>query len=204
MGISKMLRSLRTMLTGKPLFLLNNPGKIVEAFVHNGTTYYTFVDMFQMPTVRGLQALDYYDEFNMRCTKDFLLAFVKAQREILSNAKKLDLIKLATLTKYLEERLEMIPVPDHVYRLASVMFFDKTEDPYFFDRNYAGKKIDQWKKDPEILSFFLQTPLKDLIPASTLQDVNLQSYSAAVDMINQIHLKEVLSVSSVTGMRVDM
>lgn len=204
MGIAKILQSLRSMWNGKPKFLIDHPGKIKEAFIYKGVTYYFFEDVFSLPTIRGLQALDYYDEFNMRCTREFLLQFVKAQREILSNPKKLDLVKLATFTKYLEERLEMIPVPDHVYRLASVLFFDETEDAFSFDRKKGAEKIEEWKKDPAILSFFLQTPLKNLIPVSSLEQVNLSTYSAVVEMVNKIHLTEVLSVRSVKDMKVDM
>lgn len=191
------------MWTGKPKFLREHPGKIVEAFAYNGTTYFMFSDIFQLPAIRGLQALDVFDEFNMRCDKEFLLAFVKAQREILSNPKKLDLIKLATLTKFLEERLEMLPIPDHIYKLAAVIFFDSSENPFFYDHAYAAKKIDIWKKDPEILSFFLQTPIKDLVNCSSLEQVNLSTYSAVVDMVNKMHWSEVSSVLSAKDTRSD-
>jgi hypothetical protein len=199
-----MLKILSRLFRRHPKFIEEHKGKIKEAFTYRGVVYYMFEDIFTMPTIRGLQALDYYDEFNMRCTKDFLLTFVEAQEAILSNPKKLDLIKLATLTKYLRERLEMIPVPEHVYRLASVMFFSGDEDPFFFDRQKGAEKIEEWKKDPEILAFFLQSPLKDLIPYLDSQLTNISTYSAIIDRVNEIHLKGVSSVLSEKNMKVAM
>src|SRR5688572_25875592 len=129
--------------------------KIVKAFVYQGKPYFMFEDIFSMPSIRGLQALDYYEEFNMRCTKEYLLRFSEAAEKILSNNKKIDLIGLAVLVKHLQERLKMIPVSDHIYKLASVVFFDESESPYTFDREHSKKKVELWKKDPEVLSFFL-------------------------------------------------
>lgn len=188
-------RILRSLLSKRPHFLLENVGKVKEAFVHKGTTYYMFDNIFNTPTIRGLQALDYYDEFNMRCTKEYLVKFCDAIEAILSNTKKLEMVRLAQLTTHLRERLTMIPVPDHIYRLASVVFFDGTENPYIYDREYAAKKIERWKSDPEMLTFFLQTPLKDLIPFLDLQATNIHTYSAVVQLINETHLKTVLSQS---------
>lgn len=188
----------------KPKWLRENKEKIVEAFEYQGVKYYMFDDIFTMPTVRGLQAMDFYDEFSMRCTKEFLRKYCEAIREIMSNPKRLDLTKLATITGYLEERLNMIPVPDHIFKLASVIFFDETENPYFYDRKYAERKILKWKEDPAVLSFFLQTPLKDLIPFLDLQQTNLSTYSDVVEMLNRLHLKEVLSALSEKGTKVAM
>lgn len=179
-------------------------GKITEAFKYNGRTYYMFDDIFTLPTIRGMQALDYYDEFAMRCTRDFLKAYCTAVDEILSNPKKLDLTRLATITGYLKERLDMLPVPEHIYRLASVIFFDESENPYFYDRKYAEQKIEYWKKDPEMLSFFLQTPLRDLIPFSGTQNPNSATYGGVMEMLNSLHLKEVLLASSDKNMKVVM
>lgn len=200
----KILKRLLNGLHKKPEFLVTFKGKIKEAFIYQGVKYYMYEDIFQLPTIRALQALDYYDEFSMRCTKDFLLAFVEKQEEILSNPKKLDLIQLATLTKYLRERLEMIPVQDHIFRLASVMFFDSNEDPLYFNRDYANKKIEAWKKDPAILSFFLQTPLATLIPYLDLQKASSPIYTAIVEKLNALHLKAVSSVRLAKNTKVVM
>jgi hypothetical protein len=178
--------------------------QIQEAFTHKGVKYFTFKDIFRLPTTRGLQALDYYDEFSMRCTKSYLTKVCEAFEVILSNPKKLDLITLATLVKHMRERIDMLPVPDHIYKLASVMFFDSTENPYFFDREYAQKKIDLWKKDPEVLDFFLRQPLKGLIPYLNLQEGSLHTFSVVTEAINKLHKQFLSEVLSRHDMKVDM
>lgn len=183
---------------------LQDKQKIVEAFQYNGRPYYMFDDIFQVPSIRGLQALDYYEEFNMRCTKDYLLRFTQAAEKILSDTKKLNLIHLATIVKHLQERLDMIPVSDHIMKLASVIFFDDTENPYHYDRVYSQKKIALWKEDPEVLSFFLRTPLKDLIPYLDSEKTNLLTYSGVVKELNTVHMKEVLRHLSPKVTTIDM
>lgn len=177
---------------------------IKEIFILDGVKYYTFEDIFRMPTLRGLQALDYYDEFSMRCTKEYLTYFCKACETILSDTKKLELIKLATLVKELNERLNMIPLPEHVYKLASVMFFDETENPYFYDRDYAAKKIAKWKENPGVLDFFLQQPLRDLIPYLNMDGASLHTYSVASKAITEVHRKTVSEILSLKGTTIDM
>ena len=183
---------------------LQDKQKLIKAFSYQGKDYYTFDDIFSMPSIRGLQALDFYEEFTMRCTKDYLVRFTEAMETVLSNNKKIDLIKLATLVKHLQERLKMIPVSDHIYKIASVIFFDDSENPYHFDREYNKKKIELWKKDPEVLSFFLQTPLRDLIPYLDSQGASLHTYSGIVKELNTIHFREVLKHLSPKVTTIDM
>jgi hypothetical protein len=183
---------------------LQDKQKIIKAFVYQGRSYFMFDDIFSIPSIRGLQALDYYEEFNMRCTKDYLIRWTESAEKILSDNKKINLIELATLVKHLQERLKMIPVSEHIFKIASVIFFDDSENPYVFDRKYNKKKIDLWKKDPEVLSFFLQTPLKDLIPYLDSQGASLATYSGVVKELNTIHFREVLKHLSPKITTIDM
>lgn len=183
---------------------LQDKQKIIKAFVYQGKSYFMFDDIFSIPSIRGLQALDYYEEFNMRCTKEYLTYWTESAEKILSDNKKIKLIDLATLVKHLQERLKMIPVSDHIYKIASVIFFDEFENPYHFDRDYNKKKIEFWKKDPEVLSFFLQTPLRDLIPYLDSQGASLQAYSGIVKELNTIHLREILKHLSPKVTTIDM
>jgi hypothetical protein len=179
--------------------------RIKLAFKHDGIEYFMFDDIMKIPTCRGLHALDLYDEFSMRCTKQFLVEHCTAIEKILNpGSGKLDLIGLATLTKNLRDRLTLLPIPDHIFRLAAVVFFDKSENPYVLDRKYCDEKVKRWKRDPRSLSFFLSTPLSDLIPFLELQNVNLHTYIATVENVNRVHLDKVLSTSSRKDTKVDM
>lgn len=177
-------------------FMLDGQYKIVDAFELKGIRYKMFDDTFKVPTGRGLCALTIYEEFNMRCTREYLQVHVRAVELILSDPKKININALAIIHRNLKERLDLALFPDHVYKLASVIFFDETESPYNYDYKYNNQKIEKWKQDGGTLDFFLKTPLKDLIPYSLSSDQSADSYFQVGEMIDNLHradLQEVLS-----------
>lgn len=171
-----------------------------EAFKHKGKTYYQFQDNFKMPAGRAICALAIYEELRMRCTADYLHKHIAATKAILNpENKKIKLAELAIINNNLEERLNLAPFPDHIYKLASVVFFDETESPYNYDFEYNQKKIAEWKKDGQILYFFLNMPFNDLMPFGKLSNERAQSYFNTAEMINQLHhakLQDMLSKKS--------
>lgn len=168
---------------------------IVEAFTLNGKRYFMYEDSTKVPSGRGLFALAIYEEMNQRCTRDMLKDFVRAF-EIVMNSNPVKLTVLAQLISTIKERLDMAVMPDYVYKLASVIFFDETESPISYDYQYNNKKIEEWKVSGGTLDFFMKTPLKDLIPSLQLAGGNAETYFRVAEMVNDLHhtnLQEVLS-----------
>lgn len=188
---------LRYLFRRKPKFIAMPTGeKAVEAFKFRGKTYYHFQDSAQIPAGRAMCALAIYEELKMRCNREYLEKHCRAVEIILSDPKRINIPALAILNKNLQERMSLVPFPDHIYKLASVTFFDDTENPNTYDFNYNAKKIAEWKKDPSTLHFFLQTPLKDLIPFTTSSVENAEMYfqvSEEIDKLHQTYLREQLS-----------
>jgi hypothetical protein len=177
-------------------FLSDEKFKVVEAFSLNGKKYFMYEDATKTPSGRGLCALTIYEEFNMRCTREYLTAHCRAMEILLSDPKKINIQAIAVINKNLSERLSMAVFPDHIYKLASVLFFDETESPYNYDYQYNNDKIKEWKATGGSLDFFMKTPLKDLIPALQLQGGNAGTYFQVSEMIDNLHrtdLEEVLS-----------
>lgn len=174
----------------------NSKYVIVEAFTMAGTKYFMFDDVFNIPYERGLKALVYYEEFRMRVNKEYLKLHIEAMDKILSDPSKIDIGLIAKLNNQLKERLELIIEPELLYKLASVVFFDKNEKPEAYDFNYAKKKIEFWKKNMSTQSFFLETPLATLIPFLKLSGTNIDTYSTIVDKINDIHLGSLSNILS--------
>lgn len=188
--------AIRQLFKRKSSFKTFNNETAVEAFRHNGKVYYHFTDSFKIPAGRTLCALAIYEELRMRCTRDYLEKHIKATELILSDPKKINIQAIALMNANLKERLNLVPFPDHLYKLASVTFFDETESPFSYDFAYNAKKIEEWKKDPTILDFFLQTQFSDLIPFSNTPGSNAQTYFQVSDQIDQYHrqtLQDVLS-----------
>lgn len=181
---------------------LNSKYVIKEAFTMGGRTFYMFDDVFNVPYERGLKSLVYYEEFRMRVTKEYMKMHTDAMDKLLSDPKKIDVSKMAILNKQLKERAELIVEPDMLYKLASVVFFDKNEKPWSYEFEYANKKIAFWKKHCSNQDFFLGTPLVTLIPFLKLSETNLDTYSAVVEKVNQIHygfLSDILSNNKKTS-----
>lgn len=168
---------LHKLIHGTPRFLSDTKYKIVEAFECGGITYYQFENPFNVPYQRGLSALDHYDVLRSRCDKEYLVSYSKAVKEIITDKKLLDLRKLMQITSHLEERVNMIVVPDHVYNLASVVYFDATENPAVYDYTYGQKKVQRWKKEETMKDFFLRKPITELIPYLQDSEGNIPMFS---------------------------
>lgn len=168
----------------------------VEAFRHNGKAYYHFTDSFKIPAGRAMAALAIYTEMQMRCTKDYLVKHTRAMEIILSDPKKINIGAMAIMNKNLQERLALVPFPDHIYKLASVTFFDETENISSYDFKYNEAKIEEWKQSPELMDFFLSQQLSDLIPFSSMSDPNAKMYFPVSEQIDRMHQQTILDILS--------
>jgi hypothetical protein len=173
--------------------------KITEAFTLGGTTYYWFDSQFEVPAGRQMAALAIYEEMNMRCTRDYLEMHVKAMDKILADPKRINLTYVIQLNMNLKERLELMPLPDFIYKLASVVFFDRSESEFNYDYEYNEKKIKKWKAAGGTLDFFSQRLAKDLIPSLTMPEASSRTYFQVASQIDKIHRKRLTDILSGGG-----
>jgi len=171
--------------------------RIVEAFVHNGTRYLMFENVVDVPVARMLAANGIYAEMEMRCDKEYLEAHCRAVEKLLNPSdRKINLTYIAQLNLNLKERLSLMPLPDFVYKLASVIFFDETESKYSYDFAYNEKKIAAWKKDPQTLDFFLSRLASELIPSLKPAGKSSLMYFQVAEKIDRIHQDNLTKVLS--------
>jgi hypothetical protein len=161
----------------------------------NGMKNYCMEDSDNLLAGRAFHALNFYNELSMKCTKEFLIGHTESVDKLLTDPKRIDLPKIGLLNNQLKERLELIIDSLTPYKVASVVYFDETENPYSFDYKYAFEKIERWKKE-KVSDFFLTTPLKDLIPSLLWSEENLESYMKIQKEVDQEHLKTILEVLS--------
>ncbi len=183
----------------KPLkpVLLQEKYRVIPAFSLNGIDYYQFDSAFDVPAGRAMNTLTIFEEFNMRCTADYLDKHVRATDVILSGVSgKIDLNTLRLINNNLKERLAMVQMPEHIYKLASVLFFDKTESPYSYDFAYNEKKIAAWKHAPDSLDFFLKTPFRELIPSLRLPPSGAKMFFKVADEADKLHRSDLQAVLS--------
>jgi hypothetical protein len=91
----------------------------------------------------------------------------------------------------MKERTELALDTELIYKLASIVFFDKDENTTDYDFVYNLKKIENWKKDGSG-AFFLLKPVQELLPALKDIDENLLKYSQVVEELNQQHWENIL------------
>jgi len=172
---------------------------VEKVFTIEGVNYYQFKDISKIPCMRAFVKADVFAELDMRCTRDYLIQHTKATHKLLNNSKQINITQIAQLNQQLKERLEMIYEVDIIYKIASVVFFDKTENPYEYDDLYAKEKIERFKS--YALShdgFFFETLFKSLIPTKSLSDKDLQTYMSVGKMMTQKHLENISTILSNT------
>lgn len=166
---------------------------IEEAFTMNGRTFYKYSDSFNVPYERGLKAVVFYEESRMKITYEYMQKHVEAVDKILG-ANKINVFKIKELNDILKERLTWHVDTEILYKLASIVYFEKSENPTTYDYKYNSEKIEFWKKHKTVEDFFLQAPLLELLPFLKDLEMNLKSYSEITEALNQIHSEKVSSI----------
>jgi hypothetical protein len=169
--------------------------KIVKAFEFDGKQYFQFEDVFNVAVGRGMVASEYYNEFSMRCTREFLQAHSTAVLNCINNKNGIQITELSKLTTQLKERLDLIFDVELVYKLASVIYFDENESPYNYDFKYNLEKIKKWK-ELKLSDFFLQVPMSSIIPLTGLSDQDLNVYTEVSKKVNKHHLESIFTMLS--------
>ena len=168
-------------------YLVDAKYRVIPAFSLGGTDYWMYDSALEVPTGRFFAAMGIYTEMEMNCSKDYLISHCKAMEKLLSDPKKIQLTYIMQLNVNLKERVELMPMPEYIYKLASVIFFDKSESLYSYDYDYNKLKIEKWKAAGGTLDFFSKTPLKELVPALTMPERDTQTYLTVTKMVDEIH-----------------
>lgn len=181
---------IRTRFGGPPVWQIDEGHVIEPAFISGGVQYYRLKDYFNTFSLRGLMALQVYEEWNMRMTREQLQEFISKADKVLSNPKQINIGEIAKMVEQMKERLNLImPTSEIVYKFASVAFFDKNESPYSYDPEYCKAKIQRWKEAADVSDFFIVMRLKDMIPLPTLSEADLAICLNMVDQIADAHSK---------------
>ncbi len=180
-------------------------GHIVEpVFISRGKQFYRLNDTLNTFCSRALDALSVYEEWQMRCRKDDLIAFTTAIDNILSDPKKIRIGELYQINDALKKRAEwVIPSSEIVWRFAAIAFFDENESPYKYDDKYGREKIAKWKESDDIPDFFFAKITEHIIPSPNLSDIDLTNYFKVVDLMEKKDLERILPLLSLQDRQKD-
>lgn len=170
-------------------FLLENKFKMVPAFEIGGHRYFMFESQTDAPTGRQMASLAIYNEMNMRCTRDYLDSHTKAMDKLLNPPKgqSINLTTIGQLNVNLKERLALMPMPEFIWKLGSVVFIDEHENPYTYDYAVNDEKIKFWQEAGMKIDFFSQTPLASSVPWLTELQNDSRDYTGIQKAVEKIH-----------------
>jgi len=169
---------------------------MVPAFEIGGRRYFMFDSQTDAPTGRQMASLAIYNEMNMRCTREYLELHTRAMEKLLSDPKKINVTVIGQLNVNLKERLDLMPLPEFVWKLGSVVFLDEHENPYTYDYELNEEKIKFWKGAGMSVDFFSKTPLAQSVPWLQESQNGSQDYTGIGEAVEKIHRQALTSVLS--------
>ncbi len=163
-----------------------------------GINYYSYKDPLHGAAIRQMDAQAIFMEFEQKVDKRYLQSFSEAikgikgkYKEAINEAiKKQDFIGLMqlynnqqreeeVLFKFLGQKQEHITHVDLLYKLASVKFFDASENPNKWNEVYAEQKILHWQKYEDMDAFFLRISFGSMLPSFDTSKADLRTYTKA-------------------------
>jgi hypothetical protein len=107
------------------------------------------------------------------------------ERNLSGEKGNINLVKACQIIITMRAITKMQFEPELVKRLASVVYFDETEDLRTYSREHGERKIRFWEKYDKELSFFLSSPIAELCGVKGLSPEYLLKYTREREQILQ-------------------
>jgi hypothetical protein len=146
------------------------------AFECKGKKFYRMAHEFRMPTGRYKFLDAYLLEHELRMTPKMFNDYLdKIEFDLNGKGGTINLTRIAITIHNMRTHANLLFVPDTIKKLASVVYFDDTEDLRDYDPEYGKKKIALWETDDQY-SFFLTRPIVELLNLEGISVTSLQTY----------------------------
>lgn len=131
---------------------------------------------FRMPTGRYKFFDAYLLEHDLRMTQKMFNDYLDKIEAVLNGrGGTIKLGDIHVLVHNMRTHAKLAFVPSTIKRLASVVYFDDTEDLRDYDPEYGEKKIADWETDDKY-TFFLTRPITELLNLEGISPESLQTY----------------------------
>jgi len=159
-------------------------GKILN-FKVGGKQFYRMKREVEMPYGRYKFVAAFLYEVELRMTSKTLKEYLSKLKDIITGTKgTVDLSNAYKVIWAMESRLELNFEPETARNLASVVFFDDTEDMEDFDQEYGKKKLELWDKH-KFSAFFLTKPMDELLGVRGISEDILKTYTKEAQEITE-------------------
>lgn len=166
------------------------------AFECKGKKYYRMAHEFRLPAGRYKFLDAYLREHEMRMTLPMLETYLDKIEAILNGkAGTIKLSDIAVTVHNMRTHTKLAFLPETIYRLSSVTYFDDSEDLRDYDKTHGEKKIKDWLADGK-LAFFLTRPIVELLNLEGISLERLQTYINQQEEIIKDLTSEVSTPSS--------
>lgn len=161
--------------------------RIELAFEVAGKKFYRFKKEYSIPAGRYKWYYAYLRRIDLKMAPEVLNTYVDEVVKCLNGGKKgeINLVRAIELLLNMKTRTEIGFEPQAVRFLASVAYFDETEELSGYDQEYGNKKIAFWKKHKS-LDFFLTRPIGDLLNLNGISNESLMDFINEREEIIQI------------------
>jgi len=164
----------------------STPHEVELAFEIKGRRFYRFANEFNMPVCRYQAYMDVAEEIDQRIDREYLSALFETLETACNAGRIVDIAHMISIAK---QKLEQVSHYSLLYKLAAVIYFEKSENLERYDALTAARKIEFWKKNQESISdFFLQTRMHDFAPFLSQLGGDSEKFFQAQDLDEKLSL----------------
>lgn len=146
------------------------------AFECKGKEYFRMAHEFRLPSGRYKFLDAYLTEHELRMTPKMFNDYLdRIENNLNGKGGVIKLNEIAVTIYNMRTHANLLFVPDTIKKLASVIYFDESEDLRDYDPEYGKKKIADWETD-ETYAFFLTRPIVELLNLEGISVTSLQTY----------------------------
>lgn len=185
----------------KPAFNIHHEDvkhKIEKAFKSGTTQYYKFIEDAQIPSGRYKYIYAFLKEADLRMSLETLKQYIETLKNILNGGGKKNQINVGDIWRIvlnIESRIVLAFEPASIERLASVIYFDDTEELSTYSKDYGQAKINLWSKN-KTADFFLTKPIVELLGLKNISLTSLEDYLKETATVIQDLTQDLQMVSS--------
>lgn len=156
--------------------------QIEYAFTSGGIHYFKFNTEVNIPFQRAIAARDILTEELWQIDPNILKGWTESLINVVINNKlsaEKKLFEVGVLASRLKEQMELSFSLVRQLKLATVLYFDETENPLDYEYPYNKKKMEHWMKHNDVRSFFLNLPQYLYLPSGNELTQNFPTYLQA-------------------------
>lgn len=161
--------------------------KVEFAFRSRGVTYYRMTKGTQIPFGRYRRMQEYFLEYDLRMKITTFMAYLNdLEKHLFGATGTVNLNKAYEIIASMKARANLAFAPTQAYNLATVVYFDDTENLYGYDENHNKKKAKAWQEDKKV-DFFYMRPLDELLGLTGYSEADLINYiQTSSEIINDL------------------